>query len=181
MFLIIGPDLRDPVGSLIPLMDLLLDEEEIKKNEKLVHIFNSFLNSVQQVSDLLENLLFWARNQDGELSYVREKINLNLIIEKALLLYKGIADMKQIKININSEKEFLVSADRDMVMLIIRNLISNAIKFTPRDGEIEIKLKEKMSGLKYSSVIMGLVLTSQLQRIFLKATTFLQPQVQEMK
>lgn len=143
MFLIIGHDLRGPVGSLIPLMDLLLDEEEIKKNEKLVHIFNSFLNSVQQVNDLLENLLFWARNQDGELSYVRERINLNLIIEKALLLYKGIADLKQIKININSEKEFLVSADRNMVMLIIRNLISNAIKFTPRDGEIEIKLKEK--------------------------------------
>ena len=143
MFLIIGHDLRGPVGSLIPLMDLLLNEEEIKKNEKLVHIFNSFLNSVQQVSDLLENLLFWARNQDGELSYVKEKINLNLIIEKALLLYKGVADLKQIKITISAEKDFDVLADRNMFMLIIRNLISNAIKFTPREGDIKITLKDK--------------------------------------
>ena len=142
MFLIIGHDLRGPVGSLIPLLDLLINEEEIKKNEKLVHIFNSFLNSVQQVSDLLENLLFWARNQDGELSYNKENINLNLIIEKALLLYKGIADLKQIRITIIAEKDYFVSADRNMVMLIIRNLISNAIKFTPREGEIKISLKD---------------------------------------
>lgn len=143
MFLIIGHDLRGPVGSLIPLLDLLLSEEEIKKNEKLVHIFNSFLNSVQQVSDLLENLLFWARNQDGELSFVKEKINLNLIIEKALLLYKGIADLKQIQIVFAADKDYFVNADRNMVMLIIRNLISNAIKFTPKEGKVEIHIADK--------------------------------------
>ncbi len=143
MFLIIGHDLRSPVGSLIPLLDLLLSEEEIKKNEKLVHIFNSFLNSVQQVSDLLENLLFWARNQDGELSFVKERINLNLIIEKTLLLYKGIADLKQIHVDFAAEKEYFVYADRNMVMLIIRNLISNAIKFTPKEGRVDIRISEE--------------------------------------
>lgn len=145
MFLILGHDLRGPVGSLIPLLDVLLEEEEIRKNDKLVHIFNTFMQSIQAVNDLLENLLFWAQNQGGKLIVEKEPVNLNLILEKVLLLYKGISDLKQITITTSNIEEFIVEADRNMTMLVVRNLISNAIKFTPRQGKVHVSMSRKIN------------------------------------
>jgi signal transduction histidine kinase len=145
MFLILGHDLRGPVGSLIPLLHVLLEEEEIRKNDKLVHIFNTFMQSIQAVNDLLENLLFWAQNQGGELVVEKEPVNLNLILEKVLLLYKGISDLKQITITTAIHEDFIVEADRNMTMLVVRNLISNAIKFTPRQGKVNVSMIRKLN------------------------------------
>lgn len=140
MFLIIGHDLRGPVGSLISLIEVLLSEEEISKNKSLVNTFNIFMKSVQSINDLLENLLFWARSQRGDVTYVPEKLNLNLIIEKTLLIFRGVADTKEIRLNTSVSEEYNVFADKNMLTLIVRNLLSNAIKYTPKGGLIDINV-----------------------------------------
>jgi two-component system sensor histidine kinase/response regulator len=66
MFLIIGHDLRGPIGNLKSLIEMLLEDEEIIENKGLLETFNIFMKSVQSVSDLLENLLLWAKTQRGE-------------------------------------------------------------------------------------------------------------------
>lgn len=150
MFLIIGHDLRGPVGSLVSLIEVLLSEEEISSNKSLVNTFNVFMKSVQSINDLLENLLFWARGQRGEVAYVPEKLNLNLIVEKNLLVFKGIADSKDISLNATILEEFNVFADKNMLTLIVRNLLSNAIKYTPKGGSIDIEIVKKNNYLLFS-------------------------------
>ncbi|MGE0087847.1 MAG: ATP-binding protein [Bacteroidales bacterium] len=150
MFLIIGHDLRGPVGSLVSLIEVLLSEEEISSNKSLVNTFNVFMKSVQSINDLLENLLFWARGQRGEVAYVPEKLNLNLIVEKNLLVFKGIADSKDISLNTSILEEFNVYADKNMLTLIVRNLLSNAIKYTQKGGSVDIKIIQKENNLQFS-------------------------------
>ena len=150
MFLIIGHDLRGPVGSLISLIEVLLQEEEISKNKSLVNTFSVFMKSVQSINDLLENLLFWARSQRGEVFYTQEKININQIIERNILIFKGIADSKGIKLSTSFTEQFDALADRNMATLVIRNLLSNAIKYTGKDGIIDINIKKEDNWLKFS-------------------------------
>ena len=169
MFLIIGHDLRGPVGSLVSLIEILISEEEISKNKSLVNTFNTFIKSIQSINDLLENLLFWARSQDGDVIYVPEKLNVNLIVERNLLIFKGIADSKEIKLNSTIIAEFNAFADKNMITLVIRNLISNAIKYTPKGGTINIGIYKKNGLLKVEIEDSGVGFDNETaQKIFKK-------------
>jgi len=172
MFLIIGHDLRGPVGSLVSLIEVLLAEEEISSNKSLVNTFNVFMKSVQSINDLLENLLFWARNQRGEDAYVPEKLNLNLIVEKNLLVFKGIADSKEISLKTSIFEEYNVFADKNMLTLIVRNLLSNAIKYTPKGGSINIEVIRKNGNLQLSVKDTGIGFTPEVAAKIFKSDTF---------
>jgi signal transduction histidine kinase len=141
MFMIISHDLRGPVGSLIPLLHVISNEPQIKKDIKLYELFVTLIRSVQSVNDLLENLLYWAKNQEGEFKLNLENINLNLVVERALILYNGISKAKQITVEPHLQQEFSIHADRQVMMLVVRNLLSNALKFTPDGGLIQISAK----------------------------------------
>ncbi len=138
MFLIIGHDLRGPIGNLKSLIEMLLEEEEIMNNKNLLETFSIFLKSVQSVSDLLENLLLWAKSQRGEIMFSPESLSLNSIINKSLQLFKTISDHKGIDLNVSMIGNFDIHADKNMLLTVVRNLLSNAIKYTPRGGEIFI-------------------------------------------
>ncbi|HAN17057.1 MAG: hypothetical protein A2X13_05215 [Bacteroidetes bacterium GWC2_33_15] len=173
MFLIIGHDLRGPVGSLISLIEILLSEEEISKNKSLVNTFNIFMKSVQSINDLMENLLFWAQNQGGEVVYVPEKLNVNLIIERNLLIFKGVADSKEIHINSTIIDEFNALADKNMITLVVRNLVSNAIKFTPVGGYVNIGVHKKNGFIKVDIEDTGIGFNKEiLEKIFRKDSFF---------
>lgn len=138
MFLIVGHDLRGPIGNLKALIEMLLEDEEITKDKSLLETFNIFMKSVQSVSDLLENLLLWAKSQRGEISFSPENISINTIIKRNLQLFRTIADHKGIKLTVKMDDNFDVLADKNMLMSVVRNIISNAIKYTPRGGSIDI-------------------------------------------
>lgn len=138
MFLIIGHDLRGPIGNLKSLIELLLEDEEVSGNKELLETFRIFMKSVQSVSDLLENLLLWAKNQRNEIIFQPENISINAVINRNLQLFKSIADHKGIKLIVNIESNLDVFADKNMLMTVVRNLISNAVKYTSGGGSIEI-------------------------------------------
>jgi len=172
MFLIIGHDLRGPVGSLISLIEVLLAEEEISSNKSLVNTFNIFMKSVQSINDLLENLLFWARSQRGDVTYVPEKLNMNLIIEKNLLVFKGIADSKELTLNTSLTEEFNVFADKNMLTLIVRNLLSNAIKYTSKGGNIDINITRENGTIKFSVSDTGVGFDQEIAEKIFKNDSF---------
>lgn len=142
MFLIISHDLRGPIGNLKSLIELLLEDEEIVKNKSLLDTFNIFMKSVQAVSDLLENLLLWAKSQRGEVSFEPENITLNTVINRNLQLFKPIADIKGINLGVNLDKSYEVYADKNMILTVIRNIVSNALKYTQKGGDIKITIEE---------------------------------------
>lgn len=141
MFLIIGHDLRGPIGNLKSLIEMLLEEDEIMSNKSLVDIFSIFMKSVQSVSDLLENLLLWAKSQRGEIMFNPVDLSLNTIINKNLQLFRTIADHKEISIRSSMVGNYDVHADKNMLLTVVRNILSNAIKYTPRGGEISISVE----------------------------------------
>ncbi len=143
MFLIIGHDLRGPIGNLKSLIEMLLEDDEIIQNKNLLETFNIFMKSVQSVSDLLENLLLWAKSQRGEILFDPNDLNLNTIINRNLQLFRTIADHKSISIRVSMIGNFEIHADKNMIMTVVRNILSNAIKYTPRGGSIEIKVNKE--------------------------------------
>ncbi|HSH50804.1 MAG TPA: tetratricopeptide repeat-containing sensor histidine kinase [Bacteroidales bacterium] len=156
MFLIIGHDLRGPIGNLRSLIEMLLDDEEIVNNDNLKDIFNVFFKSIQSVSDLLENLLLWAKSQRGELNYQPEVARLNSIIHKNLQLFKTIADHKNILLKAELESDYDVYVDVNMIMTVLRNIISNALKFTSSRGSILVRVYNEKKYCKVSVTDTGI-------------------------
>ena len=91
-----------------------------------------------QVLELTDNLLSWAKSQNESLHPLFEPISLKEIIEECLDLYQPIAEEKNIGLNYFEQEDVQLWADRNMVKTICRNLVNNAIKFTPRQGTINI-------------------------------------------
>jgi signal transduction histidine kinase len=143
MFLIIGHDLRGPIGNLKSLIELLLEDEDISKDESLFDTFNIFMKSVQSVSDLLENLLLWAKSQRNEITFQPENISVNAVINRNLQLFRTIADHKGIKLIVKADSNLDVYADKNMLMTVVRNIISNAIKYTSKGGFIEVLVEHE--------------------------------------
>ncbi|HPO49236.1 MAG TPA: PAS domain S-box protein [Spirochaetota bacterium] len=139
LFSIIAHDLKTPFNSLIGFSELLLydfysfsDEDKYKFIET---IFDTAKNSFQ----LLTNLLDWARSQSGRINYKKEKINLKEAITNIVALIVNAANKKGIKINNEINEDIFITGDRNTVETVIRNLISNAIKYSYNNGEIFIK------------------------------------------
>lgn len=140
-FSIIAHDLKSPFNSMIGFSEVLnekFDEYNIEKQKKFISIINQELQGTYK---LLENLLYWSRSQRGTIDFKPERLNLYLLVNETNKLLVNLAQNKSINLINQIPENINVEADRDMLLSIIRNLISNAIKFTPKCGEISIKAK----------------------------------------
>lgn len=143
LFSIIAHDLRGPVAGISGVSEILsqniqdYDKEEIKVLIEEVHV------SSKRTLNLLENLLIWANLQTGKIDYYPESFNLNVIILDIIDILNSSAKIKNITINyIPLDDNFDLYADKNMIHTILRNLISNAIKFTNSGGKINIIVKK---------------------------------------
>ena len=93
---------------------------------------------MQDTYKLLENLLYWSSSQRGTIDFEPEKVNLHIFLNKTSSLLSQAAENKSIELINQIQDNIFVNADPEMLSTIIRNLISNAIKFTPKGGRIEI-------------------------------------------
>lgn len=143
MFSIIAHDLRGPVGNITSALDIIIDEiDEFSKNE-IIEIIKPVRDSASSAYNLLVNLLFWAKNESGETFFIREEILLNDIIDDVLTLFKPNFESKSIKFINNIINNYSVFADEHMMHTVIRNLISNAIKYTKEGGEVQIGIDKE--------------------------------------
>lgn len=138
LFSIIAHDLRSPFNSIIGFSDLLMKNgEDLNAEEK--EQYSSIINgAAKSTLVLLDNLLNWAKSQSGQLSFNPETIHLSELIQEITKLENAQAQAKNIVINNFSLEQIKVIADQNMLKTILRNLISNAIKFTNKGGEIKI-------------------------------------------
>jgi signal transduction histidine kinase len=146
---ILGHDLRNPFNVLLGMSEILKNEagrlpvEELGKYVDLLH------DSAHNTYVLLEDLLLWARAQQDKVSFNRRELNFDEIIFELNTLLKPMADSKNITIEHSIMKNSKVFADIDMLKTILRNLVSNAIKYTHQGGQIVISLEQDM----HSSII----------------------------
>ena len=130
---IIAHDLRSPFNAIIGFSDLMvknfheLDEETFLKGLKIIESASS------HAYKLLENLLIWARNQTEKSQFTPEMLNLSQLVNEALKTVESTAVHKNITLSTSLNKSLQVFADRNMLDSIIRNLVTNAVKFSFKD------------------------------------------------
>lgn len=137
-FAIVGHDLRGPITSFSGINDLL--NWHISKNdmEKVKAMGLKISQSVRQLDTLLNNLLNWAMSQTDAVPYRPEPIQLNKITTECYLFFEHALELKQISLENQTKDDCFVYADKNALATVLRNLISNAIKFTPIAGRITI-------------------------------------------
>jgi signal transduction histidine kinase/uncharacterized protein HemY len=142
-FSILAHDIKNPLGGLISITDLMkADFNEISDQEKL-EIFETINKSSHQLYNLLENLLHWSRSQTGKIPFNPVSLKPFELAEASIDLLKANAEKKNIMIINMVDQNISLKADKDMIMLVIRNLVSNAIKFTRENGKIIIASEVK--------------------------------------
>lgn len=138
LFSIIAHDLRSPFNGILGFSELLIKNSSHYEAEKTERLLGHINTSAKNALTLLDNLLNWAKSQTGQIGFEPETITLSLLINESIELSKANARNKDITINFFEASEVVVHADQNMLKTVIRNLISNAIKFTNPNGKIDI-------------------------------------------
>jgi PAS domain S-box-containing protein len=137
-FSIIAHDLKNPFNSILGLSELLVANFGMITPEKLLKTVTTINTSAKSGYKLLENLLEWARTQTGRIEFKQERTPLKTIFSGANDIAQSIALNKSIALNFEPTGEMEVFVDRNMVNTILRNLITNAIKYTHKAGTINV-------------------------------------------
>jgi signal transduction histidine kinase len=143
LFSIIAHDLRNPLFALEEVIALFQDKHLTTR--ALKENIASLGETLENNKFLLDNLLQWSYIQLGYSPIKLEQVDIQKLITESVQLYKAFADKKRIMIHVNHSKSHYSYADEGIIRLILRNLISNAIKFTPKNGKIEISYGRKKS------------------------------------
>jgi ligand-binding sensor domain-containing protein/signal transduction histidine kinase len=138
-FSIIAHDLKNPFFILLGFSDLILTEyDELTDEERLFYV-EQIKKSAQLSHQLLENLLQWSRSQTGRIEFNPQKIELHQIILENIEFVKASAENKELSIGSKVEHGITVYADPDMVNTIVRNLLTNSIKYSNNGGVINVE------------------------------------------
>lgn len=137
-FSIIAHDLRGPFGGLISITDILYQQLDQIPDEQIHELIQLLQQSSNQVFNLLNNLLEWSRLQMDAVVFDPVPFNLKLAVGDSIRLLGERAQNKLITIENKTDESFEILADINMFNTVIRNLISNAIKFTPRNGSVTV-------------------------------------------
>ncbi len=135
-FSIMAHDLRGPLGSLHEMTKFIVDKVQYQKKTKLVDMLSIQRDAAKNLFALLENLLTWSRLQRGMVEHRPQHTNVTAIIAWNISLFSPRADQKNLSLRSMLEEEIPIFADFNMVDTVIRNLISNALKFTRVGGVI---------------------------------------------
>jgi two-component system, OmpR family, phosphate regulon sensor histidine kinase PhoR len=149
-FSIVAHDLKNPFNVIIGFSELMMNGngegslENLKKYASYIH------TSSKQAYNLLINLLEWSSSQRGIMQFNPEKIEVEPFIKETIKVLQSNTDDKKIKITENIQPGLKVYADKNMLGIILRNLISNAIKYTHIKGNIQINVNESDNEFKFS-------------------------------
>lgn len=137
-FSIIAHDLKNPFSAIIGLSEILLERIEQKDIESIDRYAGFIHQSSQKALNLLMNLLEWSQVQTGMMKFNPEYFKLHDLMQEILELLVCNATQKNIRIDNHISEDTVVFADKNMISTVIRNLTSNAIKYTPLNGQIQL-------------------------------------------
>ena len=166
-FSIIAHDLRSPISNITGLSTLLTNQIKEKDYEAVDEYAMLIEQSSKKVLELLTNLLDWSRAQTGRMDFNPAIFKLTDLIEDNKKLFDVIADQKAITIKNVLPNELTVFADKQMINTVLRNLISNALKFTRQDGEITISAEKRQKEILISVSDNGIgIAPGRLEKLF---------------
>jgi two-component system sensor histidine kinase/response regulator len=151
-FSIVAHDLKSPFNSLMGLSELLMLHAESMNAEQVQHHCMQIFNSSGRLFTLVDDLLQWSRVQTGKIQYNPEKIDLNVISSNIVNLLRISVQEKDIVIALNLENNLIAYADSNIYSTVLRNLISNAIKFSRVGSTIYVKGHKNKDGMIEISV-----------------------------
>lgn len=137
-FSLISHDLRNPFASLVSFVRLMKrDFAKLSKTE-VMELIEELEKTTNSAHDLLENLLLWSRTQTSNIKYSPLVFDLNEVLSKLESLYSNQLISKNLNLHIESVKPFTIYADKNMMFIILSNLIQNAIKFSKNNNKIDV-------------------------------------------
>lgn len=140
-FSIITHDLKGPVGTLMAFVDLLNNHKELEEDQRVKVMENLEVLS-QSSFHLLQNLLDWAQTSNDIAQFEEEKIDLQKLIVSNIEFFRSLTLLKSIRLDFQYDENVFIKGNSKMIETIVRNLVSNAIKFTPKEGQISISLRK---------------------------------------
>ena len=143
---IIGHDLRSPLMSLTSLSVLIEDEIKDSKNEELVELIGILNTTIDQTAFLVNNLLEWSRTQDNRIILDLKPIRIEPFLKSLKDLHSFSLSNKNIEFNIGPIQSIEIFADQNTLQTILRNIVTNSIKFTPDGGSINISTRNDEQG-----------------------------------
>lgn len=138
IFSIIAHDLRGPFSTFLGLTEVLSEDLPTLSMTEIHSFAQGMKNSATNVFFLLENLLNWARSQQGLITFNMERVNLLHVLQESTTIIEDIAKNKEINLKHVFPDNLELFADRLAIQTVIRNLVSNAVKFTPKGGEVSV-------------------------------------------
>lgn len=147
---IIAHDLRAPFNTLIGFSNILSDEVDTLTDEEIKHFINIIKETSNNTYKLLDNLLSWTRLQQGKITIEKTLFNLNEIVQNVCNLLSSTALAKNVNITNEVDPSICMVADENILTTVIRNLISNSIKFTSSDDHIYINAKKEEDSILIS-------------------------------
>lgn len=170
LFSIIGHDLRGPLGSIKGVLEILALDETVNQSQRVQSITKTLLSTASEAYDLLDNLLLWAKGQQKEAAFNPTDFEVYRVINTTISLMANMADTKKVTLHNLVPQGIIVHADKEMIMTVVRNLISNSIKFTNPDKNIYISVNEEDKQFTFSVKDEGVGI-SNTENLFDQTTT----------
>jgi signal transduction histidine kinase len=153
---ILGHDLRSPFNALLGLSELLKENIQEYHIDEIKDIVGDINKTAQNTFNLLEDILVWARAQQGKIPFKPQNLNFTDISKNVLEILKPSAYAKNIAINYSATYHLNVFTDAEMLKTVLRNLVSNAIKFTNNGGAININAEQNSENVTISVLDNGI-------------------------
>ena len=172
MYSVIAHDLRSPMASMKMLLNtIMMSVEKDKIDPDIFDMLEMSNKTSEEVFSLLDNLLKWTKSQLGKLTVIPQKLDISGLADGVVEVMNSVAEVKHIKLIRTDHESFFVYVDIEMIKSILRNLISNAVKFSNPDSEIKVGIKAEDGKVIVSVTDSGKVIKKEDQHKLLKDST----------
>lgn len=172
MYSVIAHDLRSPMASMKMLLNtIMMSVEKDKIDPDIFDMLEMNNKTSEEVFSLLDNLLKWTKSQLGKLTVIPQKLDISGLADGVVEVMNSVAEVKHIKLIRTDHESFFVYVDIEMIKSILRNLISNAVKFSNPDSEIKVGIKAEDGKVIVSVTDSGKGIKKEDQHKLLKDST----------
>lgn len=172
MYSVIAHDLRSPMAFMKMLLNtIMMSVEKDKIDPDIFDMLEMSNKTSEEVFSLLDNLLKWTKSQLGKLTVIPQKLDISGLADGVVEVMNSVAEVKHIKLIRTDHESFFVYVDIEMIKSILRNLISNAVKFSNPDSEIKVGIKAEDGKVIVSVTDSGKGIKKEDQHKLLKDST----------
>lgn len=170
-FSIIGHDLRSPFGNFVNMTNIIIQNIATVDKETLLEYVSKLHRSAQNSYNLLENLLDWARHQQGRIKFYPDFEDVTSVVEEMAELLLPLAERKKVKLEVIYEEPVYAYFDEHMIKTVVRNLMFNALKFTPSGGTISLYFRKENDVVKIFVKDTGIGISKEAQKKIFRMDT----------